>query len=714
MATIGKIRKHSGLLVGAIGVALALFILSDFLGLKNRRHSFEPLAVVFGEKIKYQDFTTKVEERKAMYMMQYGKEINFSSADNFHINNEVYEKMIESLILKEEYDKLGLAVSTDEIGELFTGKYVHPLIKQLFTNPETGVFDPSQVAMYISSLEERSSEEQYNWHLYENMIIEERTRNKYVSLVNKAFYLPKAFMDRENNDRNKKYVTEYTGLRYASISDSTITVTDEEIKNYYESHKYDFVYDEPFAAVDFVIFDVKPSATDFKFMKEKIDTIYSHFKNTGIDDVVSFINTNSDIEFKWDSSFLRREVLPVKADTLFDAKIGSFVEPYLESNVYYMHKLLDRKMIPDSLKAAHILIAYKGAANADSSVVRTKEQAKHIADSLLMVVKGKDSAFFSQTAIANSNDPSVKQNAGFFGWFQEGMMVHEFNKACVEGAKGSYSVIETDFGYHVIKVIDKTKPINKVKIATIQRTVEPSKETSDSIYNLANVFAAESQTSELFEKNIIDKGYTKRVAEKLRIADFTLPGINEGREVIRWAYNKDTKNGTVSTVFALDGESKYVIALLKTKTEKGIAPFESVKNIVEPFAKKEKKAQMLIDKMNSALNGVSSVEALANKLKSEVDTFDVSFSTYSLPGFGPEPEVIGNITASAKGKLSKVIKGEMGVFIYNVIDIVEPQPADYQNIKAQKTQFFQSKVNYELFRALQQKADIEDNRILYF
>ncbi len=123
---------------------------------------------------------------------------------------------------------------------------------------------------------------------------------------------------------------------------------------------------------------------------------------------------------------------------------------------------------------------------------------------------------------------------------------------------------------------------------------------------------------------------------------------------------------------------------------------------------------MLIDKMNSALNGVSSVEALANKLKSEVDTFDVSFSTYSLPGFGPEPEVIGNITASAKGKLSKVIKGEMGVFIYNVIDIVEPQPADYQNIKAQKTQFFQSKVNYELFRALQQKADIEDNRILYF
>ncbi|MPM24733.1 Foldase protein PrsA [bioreactor metagenome] len=714
MATIGKIRKHSGLLVAIIGVALALFVLSDFMTKGRGNRSVEPLAVVFGEKIKYQDFTAKVEERKAQYMMQYGQDLQFSASDNFQISNEVFDKMVEDLILQEEYDKLGLAVSDAELGELFTGKFVHPLIKQLFTNPETGVFDPNQVAMYIESLDERSPEEQQNWHMYENMIIEERTKTKYVTLVSKGYYIPKAFIERDNIDRNKKYVTTYTGLRFASISDSTITVSDEDMKKYYDEHKFDFVYDEPIASLDFVIFNVKPSATDHKYMKEKVDTIYSHFLTTADADMPAFINSSSDIDFVWDSSYLRREVLPVKADTLFGAKIGSFVAPYMDNNIYFMHKLLDRKMIPDSLKAAHILISYQGAMKADSGVTRTKEEAKHVADSLLSVVRGKDSTFFSQVAIANSNDPSVKQNAGYFDWFPEGAMVPEFNKACVEGANGSYTVVETAYGYHIIKVIDKTKPISKVKIATIRRTVEPSTVTSDSIYNLANVFAAESQTQEAFDKNILDKGYNINVAEKVRVTDYTINGINEGREVVRWAYNEETVPGQVSNVFSLDGETKYVIAVLKTKAEKGQAEFEQVKAFIEPFAKKEKKAQMLLEKMNSALNGVNSVDALAKKLNTEVDTFDVTFATYSLPGFGNEPEIVGNITASQKGQMSKALKGEMGIFVYTVLDVVEAQPADLNAIVSQKMQFFQSKVNYELFKALQKKADIEDNRILFY
>jgi len=714
MATIGKIRKHSGLLIAIIGVALALFVLSDFMTSNGSRKSAEPLAIVFGEKITYQDFSVKVEERKAQYMMQYGQDLQFTGSDNFQISNEVYDKMIESVILQEEYDKLGLAVSDAEFAELFTGKMVHPLIKQLFTNPETGAFDPNQVAMYIESLEERSPEEQRNWSMYEKMILEERTRAKYVNLVNKAFYLPKAFIERENIDRNKKYTTIYTGMRYASISDSTITVTEEEMKKYYDEHLFDYVFDEATAAVDFVIFDVKPSVTDLKYMKEKVDTIYARFTETPNSDVALFLNSNSDVDFTWDSSYLRREVLPVKADTLFGAAIGSFVSPYIENNIYFMHKLLDRKMIPDSLKAAHILIAYQGAANADSTVMRTKEEAKRMADSLLLTVRGKDSTFFAQAAVANSNDPSVKQNAGFFNWFPEGAMVPEFNKACLEGANGSYTVVETVFGYHVIKVIDKTKPINKVKIATVQRTVEPSKTTCDSIYNLANVFAAESQTPESFEKAIVDKGYTKRVADKVKTTDYTLAGIAEGREVVRWAYGEEVEVGQVSAVFTLDTETKYVIAVLKNKAEKGQAPFEAVKPLVEPFAKKEKKAQMLMDKMNNALNGATSVDALAQKIKAEVDTFDVTFATYSLPGYGPEPEIVGNITASKKGIMSKAIKGEMAIFVYSVIEIVEAQPVDPKAIMAQKMQFFQSKVNYELFRSLQRKADIEDNRILYF
>lgn len=716
MATIGNIRKRSGLLIAVIGVALLLFVLSDFLssGSGGRRKS-EPLAVVFGEKIDYIDFVSKLEERKSQYAMQYGDDIQFTGNDNFQISNEVYEKMIEDEILKEEYEKLGLVLSDAEIGDMFTGTFVNPVVMQLFTNPETGVFDRNQVVSFIENLDQQSPEVQQSWHMYENMIIEERYKQKYVNLINKAFYIPKAFVDRENVDKNKKFSIAYTGLRYSDINDSTITVTDDEIKKYYESHKYDFVYEEDFASIDFVVFDVKPSAEDMEVAQENIDTIYSQLKSTEAKDILTFINYNSDLDYVWDSSFVKRETLPVKADTLFGASLGTSVSPYLENNVFFIHKLLDRKQIPDSLKAAHILIAYQGALRADPEVTRTKDEAKKIADSLLTVVRGKDSTFFAQTAQVNSNDPSAKQNGGHLGWFKEGSMVPEFNKACLDGANGSFSVVESDFGYHVIKVMDKTKPVSKVKIATIKRSVVPSKETLDSVYNVANVFAAESKTAEAFEKNIVDKGYNKRLAERVRTTDYTVPGVEDGREIVRWAYNEKTEKDDVSGVFTLDNESKYVIAVLKNRIEKDDVKFADVKTFVEPFAKKEKKAQMLLDKMNNSIGGLKSIDEIANKINASVDSFDVSFSTYSLPSFGPEPEVVGNVAATTqKNVISAPIKGESAIVVYSVYDITEAQEANVDMIKAQKQQFFQSKVNYELFRSLKKKAKIKDNRILYF
>ncbi len=716
MATIGKIRKRSGLLLAIVGGALLLFVLNDLFspsGGPSRRDN-GPVAVVFGEEVTAQDFFAKVEERKEMYMMQYGSELQFSASDNFQINNEVFDQLVKNLILQEEYDKLGLAVSDAELAELLTGRFVHPLIRQLFTNPETGVFDANQVAAFIESLDERSEEERRQWNMYEKMILEERIYTKYVTLVNKGYYIPKAFIDRDNIEKNKKFKTVYTGLQYSSIADSTLTVTDEEIKAYYEKHKHEFVYDEPIASAEFVIFDLKPSATDLAEAKVATDTAYAKFLRTLDADLPVFINANSDVDYIWDSSYLRREVLPVKADTLFNAKPGTFVEPYIDNFVFYMHKLLDRKLLPDSLNAAHILIPWKGAFRADSAVVRTKEEAKAFADSLLAVVRSKDSASFSNLAMQFSSDPSAKQNAGFMGWFPEGAMVSAFNKACLDNPVGANVVVETEYGYHIIRVVDKTKPVSKVKIATIQRTVEPSDATSDSIFNLANEFATLSTDSVAFDKTILDKGYTKRLAEKVTMKDFTLAGISEGREIVRWIFSEETEPGMVSTVFSLDNEDKYVVVLMDNVKQKGQAEFEDVKTLLEPLAKREKKSQMLLEKMNSALSGSNSIEAVAAKLKTEIDTFDVTFSSFSLPGYGPEPEIIGRMTAGQKGVLSKPVAGEMAVYVYTVTEILEAPPIDPKMVMMQKAAFFQSKVNYELFKALERVAEIEDNRILFY
>lgn len=713
MATIGKIRKRSGLLIAIIGIALGLFVLSDFIT-KGKRQSSEPLAIVFGDKITYQEFTSRVEQQKEFYKMQYGQDMQFATADLFQINNQVYDQMVRDIILQKEYDDLGLQVSDAEFAEMFTGRFVHPMIRQYFTNPETGVFDPNQVAMYIEGLNDMSEDDQRRWKMIEKMILEERIASKFTTLVNKGYYLPQAFVERDNVEKNRKFVTMYTALQYNTISDSTVVVTDEDLKTYYDAHKHEFEYDEPIGFADFVIFDIKPSDIDMNLAKTEIDCTYSSFNSVSDDELISLIYSRSDIDYAWDSSYLRREVLPVKADTLFNAKPGSVVAPYLDNNVFYMHRLMDRKQMPDSLEAAHILIAYQGAMRADESIVRTKEEAKQLADSLFAAAQGTDSAAFSNLAIQFSSDPSAAQNAGFLGWFPEGMMISEFNAACLNNPIGSYQLVETDFGYHIIKVLGKTKPVEKVRIATIRRTVEPSKETSDSIYNMASVFATVSTDQAAFDKAIVDNGYTKRVAENVKTTDFTLAGITEGREIVRWLFNDATEKGVTSTVFDLVSESKYVVAIVKDKKQKGVAEFDDVKEMITPFAKKDKKAEMLMEKMNSAMGGSATVEAVAAKLNADVDTFDVTFSTYSLPGYGPEPEVVGIMTASKPGVLSRVIEGEMGLFVFMVKEVVEPQPADRNAVMMQKMAFFQSKTNYELFKALERKADIEDNRILYY
>ena len=278
MGTIGKIRKRSGLLVAVIGIALGLFVLSDFMT-KGPSRKQQPLAEVFGEKITYNEFNYKVEEQKEFTKMQY-PDYQFSGLELFKLQNDVYAQMIKDLILVKQFDDLGLSVSDAEFAELFTGKFAHPYVRQLFTNQETGMFDPTQVQMYIETIEERSPEEQRQWRMIEDAIYEERLNSKYTTLVTKAYYIPSAFADRDNKNKNKKYVTNYLGLKYNTISDSSITVTDEEMNAYYEEHKHEFVFENPSVNLEFVIFEIKPSENDLEVITDVIDTAYENNWNT--------------------------------------------------------------------------------------------------------------------------------------------------------------------------------------------------------------------------------------------------------------------------------------------------------------------------------------------------------------------------------------------------------------------------------------------------
>jgi len=717
MATIGKIRKHSTLLLIMVGGALALFVLSDFFGQsgQSRPKQYE-LAVVGGKKIAANEFYNKLDEQIEMYKMQYGD--NLESAMLFQIREEVFNEIIRQTILQKEYEKIGLKVSKAEMLDMMTGVNIHPIIRQNFTDPQTGMFNPAFVTNYLQNLETMDPQQQTQWITLEKIMKEERFFTKYQNLIKKSYFVPKAMAASMYTKQGTTGQAKVISLKYSSIPDEEVTLTDKDYKDFYEKHKHEYDQEES-RWLDYVVFDVIPSPADVAEGEVFVHGILEEFEaipQENTMEIFSFVNLKSDIDFTPDTSFLKRNMLPAEIDSIFDMPKGSIIGPYSENNSYFIVRLIDKQERSDSMRASHILIPYRGTQNAEPSVTRTKEEAQAIADSLFLLVKGADSTKFAGFAVEHSSCPSGIQSGGDLDWFADGRMIPEFNEACQKGKPGEFFITESIFGYHIIKLTGKKAFEPKVKIAMLKYTNEASESTVQQIYTEASKFAGDNQSIEAFAKAAEDKGYILRTSEYTRTSDYSIPGILEGREIIRWAFGEEIETGKVSPVFELIGENKNVVVLVKQVRKKGIAPLEQIKEMIEPLVKKEKKAQMLIDKMNQAKSGTNSIEDIARKLGIEVLEVDfVSFGSPNVPGIGPEPKVVGTIFGTEKGKISRTIKGEAAVFVVFVTEITTPPPTnDYSMILFNQMGFFQNRVSFDVYNSLLKKAEVRDNKVKFY
>jgi peptidyl-prolyl cis-trans isomerase D len=277
MAVIGRIRKHSGLLVILIGIALAGFVLQDLFrkgGMgKNKAQIF---AKIDGEKINKLDFDQKVEEQTKRYLQQSKKE-NLTSAENFQLMTSVWDQYEKDLIMQKQYEELGLAIdhgtskpsiSPEELNDLFFGKNRHPYVTQNFTDPNTGVFNAQAIQNYINNFDQLTDEQKLEWTQFEQTIKEERIKTKYNTLISQGYYIPKVFLQRMADDAAKSAKLLSIGVKYQTISDSAVKVTDEDYTKYYEAHKYEFEQENA-RDLDYVIFEPVPSAEDMKKITDK-------------------------------------------------------------------------------------------------------------------------------------------------------------------------------------------------------------------------------------------------------------------------------------------------------------------------------------------------------------------------------------------------------------------------------------------------------------
>lgn len=710
MAIIGKIRKHSALAVILVGVAITAFIVSDLFtgrGRGGRKRSIPEVGRIENVEITSMEFNRRVEENLEIQRTNQNKD-NLTAQETFDVRNNTWNQFLNEVIMGNEYDELGLKVTTDELFDLVQGQHPHRLIMQYFTDPNTGQYSPQIVMNFLQNLDKLEPKVKTQWLNLEKYIKEDRLTQKYQTLVAKGYYIPEAFARMDFDAKKKNAELRYVAIRYTSIPDGDVPVSDKDYEAYYEKNKK--MYEQEASRdIDYIIFDVQASAEDRAEARESAYKIYDDFKDAI--DIPTFVNSISDQ--RYDSTWHKKgSIQPVKIDSIaFNSPMGTFIPPFEDGGAWYMAKVLDMQNRPDSMKAEHILIAYQGAMRAGENVTRTKEQAQKTADSLFTIIKA-DNSQLQALAMMMSDDGSAKNNHGDLGWFADGSMVGPFNEAVLKAKVGDLIITETVFGYHIIKVTGKKDPTPKVRVAVVKRNIEPSSKTFQDVYVQASTFAGENSTREKFDKTVSDQGLNKRNATYLREMANNIPGIDNPREIIRWAFTKGIEVGNVSPVFDVGGA--YVVAVLTVVREKGITPLDQLKDNIKNFVYNEKKAATIQEKLNGSSTDIYQI---ARDFNSKVDTnLTMTFASRNIPGFGAEYTVIGETFTIQEGNQSEGIQGNAGVFVVKVDKYFEPQaPANYNQNKDQMYAQFRQRVqsNY-MFTALQKKADIKDERLLFY
>lgn len=709
MAVLERIRNRAGLLVGVIFVALAAFILGDFL---NSGRSFfgsgNEIGEINGKTISAKEFGDKFSAVEARYLENSGsRSVDDNTKDQ--INQQIWNDLLDQHLFNIEYKRAGVAVSDEEVSDMTQGDNISPQMEQIpiFKDSITQQFNKQLVVNFIrKQLTDEADPDgkmRKSWLELEDGIAKARIKAKYNNLIKKGMYVTSLQLKRDAREKNTNATFSLISKKFDTIADSTITLTDEEMKKYYEEHNYEYEQKEETRKIEYVVFQITPSQADREDLSKTMEKIKVDFSTTSND--TAFVQANSEEGFR-DELLTRAKVNPAIEAEVFSAPLNTVVGPFIDNNTLKLAKVRGFSAASDSVKARHILFSTRDGKY-------TMDAAKAKADSVKAVVKkGSD---FAALAKAMSDDPGSGANGGDLGWFTEGQMVKNFNDACFNGKVGDITIVETEYGVHIINIQEKTKPTNKVKLAYISKKIAPSLATGDEVYNKAAEFAGTANSEKAFRDEAKAKNYFIVPFESLKPGDKRINDINDAREITNWAFNEKTDLGSVSKPFNMT--DRYVVVLYSGMKNKGIPTFDQLKTTIEPLAKRDKKIEMISKQFSDAFASGKSLAAVATKLNITVeDSLNATYASYSIPNHGYEPKVLGALFGIKTNKISKPIGGNTGVYMVQVVKTTDNTPAgqDAKALKTQLTQTFSNRVEGQVYNALIKKGMVNDLRYRYF
>jgi Parvulin-like peptidyl-prolyl isomerase len=709
MAILESIRKRTTVLILIIGLALFAFVISGVFksdGFGGGKVG-SSVAEVNGEDISIEDFRSKVETASRSYP---------PSFTSMQLVNMVYDQEVRKAILNQQFQDLGIDVESDQIIEFVkTSGYAQIPDFQ----DENGIFNEEVFKSAIADWRANDPLRYDAWLQDEKAIIEAAKERLYFNLIKGGVGATLAEGKFDYKLANDKVDMQFVRVPYTSIADSTIEVSKEQIQKYIDTHKT--LFEQNVARdIRFVYFEEKPSGIDENNVKAEItalldDTVEYSEGSDSYDtvpgfrtakDMAAFLDRHSDIKF--DTIYKAKNDLPSSvADTLMALGVGEIYGPYKDGDYYKLSKIMDKKS-NGSVKSSHILIAYAGAERAGSEITRTKEEAEETAKKLLAEAKGAD-ANFAALARENSDDPTAAQRAGDIGYFQESnvRLAEAYRKFLFSHETGEIGMVETPFGFHVIKIDDKQ---NIVQVATLARELQPSEETINGIFTDATKFEMASMDSEPenFGDIARESSFTVRPVNKIGEMDENLPGLGAQRSVVQWAFNADTNVGDIKRFNVTNG---YAVVQLTKKYKKGLMSTEDASAMALPEIRKEIKAERII-----AANKGKALEAIASDNNVSLSNASaVTMKAPTLPGAGREALVVGTAFGLDQGQTSNLIKGETGVFMLKVTKKeAAPEVDNFSTYANTLRSSAAARVNGAVYNALKEKAEIEDNRGIFY
>ncbi|MEJ7647289.1 MAG: SurA N-terminal domain-containing protein [Chryseolinea sp.] len=702
MALIGTLRNKMGTwVVVFVFVAIAAFILGDlFSGNSSILNWGEKnVGEIGGREISIDEFQGAIRERESNYFLQFGREAG--EREMTGLRQQAWDLLIARHAIQSQFAKVGVEVTDDEVWDMIQGKNVDQNVKQAFTNPETGEFDPNKVVTYLGQVKNmpEGSEARVRWELFQRDLKPGRERIKYENLLIKSSYVTTAEAEREYHLQTDVAEIKYAYVPYYAVSDSAVSLSDADIKDYYKKNieKYKT---EASRDIKYVSFPVTPSKEDSLDVKKDLDRALAEFRSSQEDSLYASTNTDGQNPY----SKYTKSTVPtfITQDSL---KQGRVLGPYLDNGVYKVVKV--SRIFADTVSAArarHILIKWTDTTDA------AKKQARDKADGILKDIRG--GADFAAKAREFGTDGSSSRG-GDLGWISSGQMVKPFEAAVFSASRKGLlpNVVETDFGYHIIEVTE-TKDNTAYQLAMVEREIAPSDPTVTEAFRKAESFATDVSGIKEFEEKAKQQGYQVQEAKNILAGDRRIGTVGEARQVIQWLF-RDASTGDVSQVFDLDDQN--VVAVMTGEVDKGYKPFESVKEEITPSVRNEAKGKVIVEKLGKATGTLEEVVKAFGTDANVYTSSDLKLSSNALPTVGFDPQAVGLAFSSENGKKSAPTASENGVIIIELQNkTLAPSVADYGGYKTQLEQANVNRNSGGISEAIKENSNIVDKRYKFY